>query len=75
VLDAAAGRHPEARWVFIYTREAHPGENVPRHDGAEAKLARARLLRDEAGIGRDILVDELSGTAHRGYGMMPNMTW
>jgi hypothetical protein len=32
-------------------------------------------LREEAGIGRDILVDDLAGTVHRAYGLMPNMTW
>jgi hypothetical protein len=61
--------------VFIYTREAHPGENVPSHDSFERKLACAALLREEAGIGRDILVDDLDGAAHRAYGLMPNMTW
>jgi len=61
--------------VFIYTREAHPGENVPCHDSFEDKLACAELLRDEVGIGRDILVDDLAGIVHRAYGLMPNMTW
>jgi hypothetical protein len=61
--------------VFIYTREAHPGENVPSHDSFEDKLACARLLRDETGIGRDILLDDLDGTVHHAYGLMPNMTW
>jgi hypothetical protein len=61
--------------VFIYTREAHPGEDVPHHDSFESKLACARLLRDETGIRRPILVDDLAGTAHRRYGSMPNMTW
>jgi len=61
--------------VFVYTREAHPGENVPRHDGFGRKLACARLLREEAGIRRDILVDDLAGTVHSAYGLMPNMTW
>lgn len=70
-----ADRHPEAEWVFVYTREAHPGENVPHHDTFERKLAHARLLRDETGIRRPILVDDLSGTVHRRYGDMPNMTW
>ncbi len=62
-------------WVFVYTREAHPGENVGHHDMFERKLASARLLRDETGIRRPILVDDLSGTVHRQYGAMPNMTW
>jgi hypothetical protein len=61
--------------VFIYTREAHPGENVGHHDSFEGKLACAALLRDETGIGRDILVDDLAGTVHFAYGLMPNMTW
>ena len=61
--------------MFIYTREAHPGENVPGHDSFERKLACAALLRDETGIGRDILVDDLDGTVHHAYGLMPNMTW
>jgi len=61
--------------VFIYTREAHPGETVPHHHSFERKLASAKLLAEEAGIGRDILVDNLDGTVHRAYGLMPNMTW
>src|SRR5690349_14673292 len=74
-VDAAPARQPGAAWVFIYTREAHPGENVPHHDSFGRKLAGAALLREETGIGRDILVDDLAGTVHRGYGLMPNMTW
>jgi hypothetical protein len=27
------------------------------------------------GIRRPILVDDLDGTAHRAYGLLPNMTW
>jgi hypothetical protein len=61
--------------VFIYTREAHPGENVPSHESFERKLACAKRLAGEAGISRDILVDDLAGTVHRAYGLMPNMTW
>jgi hypothetical protein len=61
--------------VFVYTREAHPGEDVPHHESFERKLANARLLRDEVGIRRTILVDDLAGRAHRRYGTMPNMTW
>ena len=61
--------------MFIYSREAHPGEDVPHHDSFEDKLASARLLAEETGIRRDILVDDLDGTVHRAYGLMPNMTW
>jgi len=61
--------------VFVYTREAHPGELVGSHDSLDAKLANARLLRDEIGIRRPILVDDLEGTAHHAYGLLPNMNW
>lgn len=61
--------------MFVYTREAHPGEHVPAHATFDDKLAAARRLRDEFGISRPILVDDLDGTAHRAYGSMPNMTW
>jgi hypothetical protein len=61
--------------VFVYTREAHPGEAVPHHDSFDRKLAHARLLRDETGIRRPILVDDLAGTGHLTYGGLPNMTW
>jgi hypothetical protein len=62
-------------WYFVYTREAHPGEHVGAHRSFDDKLARARLLRDEVGIRRPILVDDLSGTAHHAYGLLPNMSW
>jgi hypothetical protein len=32
-------------------------------------------LRDEVGIRRPLLVDDLDGAAHRAYGSLPNMTW
>lgn len=45
------------------------------HDSFDAKLASARLLREETGIRRPILVDDLDGTAHKAYGLLPNMSW
>lgn len=61
--------------MFLYTREAHPGQLVGPHDTFEDKVASARLLRDETGIRRPILVDDLIGTAHHAYGLLPNMSW
>lgn len=75
LLDDAATRHPEVAWYFVYTREAHPGEHVAHHRTFDDKLDNARLLRDEVGIRRPILVDDLEGTAHHAYGLLPNMTW
>lgn len=61
--------------VFLYTHEAHPGENVPHLISMEQKFRHAQLLRDELGVTRRILVDALDGACHRTYGSMPNMTW
>jgi hypothetical protein len=45
----------------LYTREAHPGERLPAHAGFEDKVTAARRLRDELGITRPIVVDDLDG--------------
>ncbi len=45
------------------------------HTGYDEKVAAARRLRDEIGITRPILVDDLDGTVHRAYGLLPNMSW
>src|SRR6266540_4918757 len=63
------------RFVFVYTREAHPGEHYPHHTSVDQKLAHARVLRDHHHVQRLILVDDLAGTVHRAYGTLPNMTY
>ena len=61
--------------IFIYTHEAHPGENYPHLTSIEQKFKHARALRDVLGVTRPILVDVLDGACHRAYGSMPNMSW
>ena len=61
--------------VFVYTREAHPAESYGHHTDFEAELRHARALRDELGVSRPILVDDLEGSCHRAWGMLPNMAW
>lgn len=63
------------RSVFIYTREAHPGENHRHHRSMEDKRRSARAFVEHCGVRRQVLLDDLEGTAHRAYGMLPNMTW
>jgi hypothetical protein len=76
-MEELAGRYAEraVRSVFIYTREAHPGENYRHHGSMEVKRHNARAVRDHSRIRRQILLDDLQGTAHRAYGILPNMTW
>ena len=61
--------------LFLYTHEAHPGENYPQLTSMEQKLRHARALRDLLGVTRPIYVDALDGACHRAYGSMPNMSW
>jgi len=61
--------------IFLYTHEAHPGENYLHLTSMEQKLKHAHDLRDILGVTRPILLDSLDGACHRAYGSMPNMTW
>lgn len=63
-----AAAHPEAVFVVIYTREAHPGERVPVHETVADKARSARRLVEDEKIARLLLVDDLDGTVHRAYG-------
>jgi hypothetical protein len=63
------------RSVFVYTREAHPGENYRHHTSMEDKRRNARAFREHSKVRREILLDDLAGTAHHAYGLLPNMTW
>ena len=63
------------RSVFVYTREAHPGENYRHHTSMADKRARARAFKEHSKARRPILLDDLEGTCHRAYGLLPNMTW
>jgi hypothetical protein len=61
--------------IFLYVREAHPGENFPHHSSFEQKIEHARVFKDRWGCRRPILVDDLEGTAHEAFGRLPNMTY
>lgn len=61
--------------MFLYTHEAHPGENYLHLTSMEQKFKHAHDLRDIIGVTRPIFVDALDGSCHRAYGSMPNMSW
>jgi peroxiredoxin len=65
----------EIKFVFIYVREAHPGDQIPAHGSMEEKIQAAELLRDEEDIDITILVDDLRGSVHRSYGSGANPTF
>ena len=64
-----------ASFVFLYTRESHPGGKYPHHSTLEQKLSHARDMVVQWSIERTMLVDDLEGTVHRAYGALPNMTY
>lgn len=61
--------------VFLYVREAHPGENYPHHHSFEQKVSQARKFKERWSCKRPILLDDLQGTAHESFGRLPNMTY
>ena len=76
-MDAIADRFADraVRSVFIYTREAHPGELYRHHTSMDGKRETAKALRSVIGLKRQVLLDSLEGSAHHAYGLLPNMTW
>ena len=63
-----------AHFLFVYVREAHPGENYPPHQYFEQKQLHAKALRDH-GVKRTMVIDSLYGRVHRRYGGVSNMSW
>jgi peroxiredoxin len=67
-MEALARQHPDAAFLVIYTREAHPGEVTPAHRTRAEKLAAATRLLAEEDVARTVLVDDVEGTVHAAYG-------
>ena len=76
-MEDLASRYADqaVRSIFLYTREAHPGENYRHHTSMDDKRANARAFKEHSNINREIFLDDFIGSAHRTYGTLPNMTW
>ncbi|HVB63364.1 MAG TPA: hypothetical protein VNE17_01450 [Nitrolancea sp.] len=76
-MDELADTYAErgVQSVFLYVREAHPGENFPHHTSFAQKQAQAHVFQERWHCRRPILLDDLHGTAHEAFGRMPNMTY
>ncbi len=68
-------RGEDVQFLFVYVREAHPGERIPAHEERRDKVRAAHILRREEDIEMLMVVDELSGPIHRRYGRLPNPTY
>jgi peroxiredoxin len=62
-------------FLFVYVREAHPGERLAAHRSLAEKIKAAELFRQQEEITFPILIDDLSGKVHRRYGSLPNPTY
>ena len=62
----------DVEFLFVYVREAHPGEELPPHRKMSDKVRAGELLRDDEDLEMPILVDDLGGKVHRKYSGQPN---
>jgi len=65
-------RGDDVEFLFVYVREAHPGERIGAHGSAHEKTVAADLLREEEDLKMPIVVDDLRGSIHRKYSGLPN---
>lgn len=76
-LNELAGSFEEddVAFLFVYVREAHPGERMPGHRSLEDKVRSAEIFTSAEDVRMPVLVDDLKGTVHRRYGKLPNPTF
>ncbi len=65
----------DVEFLFVYIREAHPGEKISAHQSMDDKQEAAEIFRDEEHVEFPIVLDTLDGRVHRKYGKMPNPTY
>jgi hypothetical protein len=70
-----AAQHPEATFLLLYVREAHPGGRTDAHQCVQEKREAAAKLPDEWGEWRKIWLDDIEGTVHRRLGSLPVMMY
>jgi peroxiredoxin len=75
-LSKLAAKYQQGvEFLSVYTREAHPGEKISKHASFHEKLLCAVRFRQEDGVQLRVLVDDVQGTVHRKYGLLPNMVY
>lgn len=63
------------QFLFVYVREAHPGEKLRAHGSMRDKIRAAETFREEEAIDIPIIVDDVNGDIHKKYGKLPNPTY
>ena len=65
----------DVQFLFVYAREAQPGERLPAHKSMDDKIHAAEVLREEEEVEMPIVVDDLKGSIHKKYSKLPNPTF
>lgn len=63
------------RFVFVNTREAHPGEVIGQPQTFDDKLRHAVRVQEHHGFPFEVAVDDIDGTLHRRLGPKPNSAY
>ena len=74
-MNRLVGEYPEVAFLLLYTHEAHPGERIGHHCSFDDKVANANMMKPVINENREVLVDDIQGTAHATYGGFPNMLY
>jgi len=74
-FDDLKKKHPDVEWLVVYVREAHPGEKAKPAQSIDDKIAFAKRNRDDYREDRKIIVDDVKGTWHHDWGLLPNMVY
>lgn len=62
----------DVQFLFVFIREAHPGERLGPHRSLADKIRAAEEFRDAEDVEFPILIDELDGKVHKKYSKMAN---
>lgn len=73
VNDLYSTYYPQGvEFVFVYTREAHPGPLLPPHDSLDLKIERAKALREQESLLMPMVIDSMDGATHKAWGTFTN---
>lgn len=57
----------DIEFCYLYTREAHPGQNIVPHESMDDKRRLAQRLQDEERLTFPLVIDDIEGSTQRAY--------
>ncbi|MDH5401180.1 MAG: redoxin domain-containing protein [Candidatus Heimdallarchaeota archaeon] len=74
-MNKLADEFPDFIFLVLYVREAHPGEKQPYPINIREKQLYASKVKLKDKENRLILIDDISGTTHKLYSVLPNWAY